>query len=181
MPLSRGFDGRHIQTHPTCGALLVALDFSLGIAMDILVREFAEADREALRLLYVASRNATFNWNAFELHQASDFDAHTEGERILVAVADAEILGFASVWEPDSFLHNLFVHPSATRQGVGQALLASCTQYFSNTPTLKCLKANVNATQFYKSQGWESLREEVGPDGPYFLMAKASATRPPAS
>jgi ribosomal protein S18 acetylase RimI-like enzyme len=111
--------------------------------MDILVREFEEADRDALRLLYIASRNAAFTWSAVELHQALDFDAHTEGEKILVAVTGAEILGFASIWEPDSFLHNLFVHPSATRQGVGQALLASCAKYFSNTPTLKCLKATL--------------------------------------
>ena len=145
--------------------------------MDILVREFEEADRVALSLLYVASRNATFTWNTVELHQVSDFDAHTEGEKILVAVAHAGILGFASIWEQDSFLHNLFVLPSATRLGVGQALLASCSKYFSNTPTLKCLKANVNATQFYASQGWESIREENGPDGPYLLMTKAAAKR----
>jgi GNAT superfamily N-acetyltransferase len=143
--------------------------------MNILVRAFEEADRDTLRLLYVASRNATFTWNAVELHQAIDFDAHTEGERILVAVVDADILGFASIWEADSFLHNLFVHPSATRKGVGQALLSGCAKYFTITPTLKCLKANVNATQFYKSQGWQTLREETGPDGPYFLMAKGTA------
>ncbi len=145
--------------------------------MDILVREFEEADRVALSLLYVASRNATFTWNTVELHQVSDFDAHTEGEKILVAVAHAGILGFASIWEQGSFLHNLFVLPSATRQGVGQALLARCSKYFSNTPTLKCLKANINATRFYASHGWESIREENGPDGPYLLMTKAAAKR----
>lgn len=143
--------------------------------MNILVREFEEADRDALRLLYLASRNTTFTWNAIELHQALDFDAHTEGERILVAVVDGEILGFASIWEADSFLHNLFVHPSATRKGMGQALLSGCAKYFTNTPTLKCQKANVNATQFYKSQGWQAVREETGPDGPYSVMAKGTA------
>lgn len=143
--------------------------------MNIFVREFEEADREALRLLYVASRNATFTWNTIESHQAIDFDAHTEGEKILVALVNGEIVGFASIWEPESFLHNLFVHPSSTRKGVGQALLASCAKYFTKTPTLKCLKANVNATQFYTSQGWSTLREETGPTGPYFLMARGTA------
>ncbi|MGQ0597563.1 GNAT family N-acetyltransferase [Aquabacterium sp.] len=143
--------------------------------MRILVREFEEADRQALRDLYVASRNATFTWAPAGSHQASDFDLHTEGERILVAVRGSTVLGFASIWEPDSFVHNLFVHPSALRQGVGQALLASCTKYFAKTPTLKCLQANVNAMQFYKAQGWEAVREDVGPEGPYILMAKATA------
>lgn len=141
--------------------------------MAILVREFEEADRTALRSLYLASRNATFTWKAAERHQALDFDAHTEGEKILVAVVDGQVLGFASIWEPDSFLHNLFVHPSATRKGIGQALLMNCSRYFSKPPTLKCLKANVNAAQFYAAQGWRTLREEVDAEGPYLLMTKA--------
>ncbi|MHA7685970.1 GNAT family N-acetyltransferase [Cupriavidus sp. PET2-C1] len=139
--------------------------------MSILIREFKEADREALQHLYVITRNATFFWNHVELHQTIDFDVHTSGEKILVAIEGIEIIGFASIWEADSFLHNLFVHPTAQRQGVGRALLDSCTKYFSNTPTLKCLKANANAMQFYKSQGWQILREELGPDGPYFLLS----------
>lgn len=99
-----------------------------------------------------------------------DFDEHTQGERVLVAVGEGKILGFASVWEPESFLHNLFVHPAFKRRGVGQALLASCARYFSGTPRLKCLKANLDAIRFYKFQGWRIVREEFGPEGPYLLM-----------
>lgn len=98
--------------------------------MAIIVREFEEADREALRLLYVAARNATFTWMPAGLHQISDFDSHTEDEKVLVALSDQKILGFASIWEPDGFLHNLFVHPSAIRQGIGLALLNRCAHYF---------------------------------------------------
>lgn len=141
--------------------------------MRITIREFEEADRDLLRSLYLASRNATFTWRPPHLHQPADFDAHTEGERVLVAIADGEVLGFASIWEPDSFVHNLFVHPSAKRRGLGQALLDGCAKYFDKRPTLKCLTANINAVQFYKAQGWKILREETGPDGPYFLMEKA--------
>lgn len=141
--------------------------------MAIIVREFEEADREALRFLYVVARNATFTWMPAGLHQISDFDSHTEDEKVLVALSDQKILGFASIWEPDSFLHNLFVHPSAIRQGIGLALLNRCAHYFANAPRLKCLTANENAIQFYKSQGWNALHEDIGPEGPYILMAKA--------
>jgi ribosomal protein S18 acetylase RimI-like enzyme len=140
--------------------------------MKTLIRELQEADRDALRDLYVASRNATFGRNPDKPHLPSDFDTHTEGEIVLVAVADQKILGFASIWEPDSFLHNLFVHPSAIRQGVGKALLAGCAKYFYGRPRLKCLKANTNALAFYESQGWGILREELGPDGPYLLLER---------
>lgn len=138
----------------------------------IVVREFEETDRDVLRRLYACSRNAAFTWQAAEAHQLLDFDAHTEGERIVVAVIDGHVLGFASIWEADSFLHNLFVHPSATRQGIGHALLSYCSQYFSKPPTLKCMKANINATRFYETQGWRVLREDVAAEGPYFLMGK---------
>lgn len=141
--------------------------------MRIIIREFEESDREALRHLYLESRKKAFTWSPIDHHQLADFDAHTEGERILVAVVEGEVLGFASIWEPESFLHNLFVHPSATRQGIGQALLGSCEKYFNKPSTLKCLVANFNALQFYKTQGWTILREETGTDGPYFLMEKA--------
>lgn len=142
--------------------------------MAIHVRPFEEIDRETLRRLYLDSRNATFTWDPAGSHQASDFDRHTEGEVILVAVVDDEIRGFASIWVPDSFLHNLFVHPSHKRQGIGQALLKGCDPHFANTPTLKCRQANVNAAQFYHSQGWITLRDETGPEGPYHLMAKCA-------
>jgi GNAT superfamily N-acetyltransferase len=142
--------------------------------MNIRVREFVDADREPLRAVYLASRVATFPWTDAELYQATDFDAHTEGELILVALLDAEIVGFASIWEQDSFLHNLFVQPSALRKGVGRALLARCMEYFRETPTLKCLQQNDNATGFYLSQGWDVVREEIGPEGPYLLMTKTA-------
>lgn len=146
-------------------------------AMKIIVREFEETDREALRDLYVASRNAAFIWDCGKRHLQFDFDAHTEGEKVLVAVADEKIIGFASIWEPDSFLHNLFVHPSAMRQGVGKALLAHCAKYFCGKPRLKCLKANTNALAFYRSQGWSVLREELGPDGPYLLLERQATVK----
>ena len=140
--------------------------------MRIDVREFEESDRQVLRSLYLESRNAAFPWVSIGCHQLADFDVHTEGELVLVATVANEVVGFASIWEPDSFLHNLFVHPSAKRKGIGQELLKRCARYFNQPPTLKCLTANSNAVQFYKAQGWVVLSQEVGEDGPYFLMGK---------
>lgn len=141
--------------------------------MTVLVREFEEADREALRQVHVLSRRATFTWQPPEAHQASDFDECTQGERILVAHRDGQPVGFAAIWEAEDFLHSLFVHPAFLRQGVGKALLDRCADHFRGTATLKCVKANVNAQHFYLSQGWTVWREEADPDGVYLLMAKS--------
>ena len=142
--------------------------------MEIVVREFAEADRASLRALFVASRDAAFAWVPSGTHRAEDFDVTTKGERILVAVHQGDIVGFASIWEPDNFLHNLFVHPLFLRRGVGKILLKRCDKYFSDAPILKCIKANESAIQFYLSQGWSVRHEADGPDGGYLLMARES-------
>lgn len=141
--------------------------------MTILVREFEEADREALRQVHVLSRRATFTWQPPEMHQSSDFDECTQGERILVALLDGLPVGFAAIWEAEDFLHSLFVHPAFIRQGVGKALLDRCADHFRGKATLKCLKPNLNAQHFYLSQGWTVLREEADPEGVYLLMAKS--------
>lgn len=142
--------------------------------MQVIVRDFVEADREALRKLFVVSRDAAFTWAAVGAHKHEDFDACTAGERILVAEHSCHLIGFASVWQDDSFLHNLFVHPQHQGRGVGTKLLAGCDKYFSSTPTLKCLKANERAKRFYQSQGWRIRSEADGPEGPYVLMERAS-------
>jgi GNAT superfamily N-acetyltransferase len=140
--------------------------------MRIAVREFVESDRPALRELFVASRNDAFPWVSPSSHRPEDFDAVTHGERILVALDGACAIGFASVSEFDSFLHNLFVHPEFQAKGAGKALLAACERYFATVPTLKCVKANVRATLFYQLQGWVVRHEAEGPDGTYLLMEK---------
>ena len=143
--------------------------------MQFIVRAFVEADRDALRQLFVLSRDAAFPWAPAGAHQLQDFDASTAGEQVLVAVQGGQAIGFASVWREDSFLHNLFVHPAQLGKGVGAVLLAACDPYFCCVPTLKCLVANAPALRFYRSQGWTVRSEADGPEGRYVLMEKASA------
>ena len=138
------------------------------------IRTFVEADRPALRNLFVVVRNQAFTWAPPGNHRLEDFDMVTEGERILVATTAGagEALGFAAVWEPESFLHSLFVHPDWQGQGIGKALLAACQPYFTATPTLKCLEANRAARAFYGSQGWQLRQRGESADGAYLLLAR---------
>ena len=147
--------------------------------MQVNVRPFIETDREALRELFVDSRDIAFSWVTFGTHKIDDFDASTIGERILVAEHNCRPIGFASVWQDDSFLHNLFIHPDYQGKGVGKKLLSACSKLFFSTPTLKCLKANVHANQFYQSQGWSVRSEVCDPEGTYFLMENLNFVRFP--
>ncbi|MEZ8696608.1 GNAT family N-acetyltransferase [Vibrio lentus] len=107
----------------------------------------------ALRQLYLDSRSATFTWQDTTVFELSDFERDTDGEQIWVAVEGSEVLGFISIWEPDAFIHHLFVSPHKLRNGAGARLLNLSKQHYS-TLSLKCLVANENATDFYHSNGF---------------------------
>lgn len=150
---------------------ILAAKFPLQSAfMDLMIREFWEADRAALQTLFMLARNAAFPWQPPGAHRREDFDQQTEGERILVALDRKLPIGFAAVWEPESFLHHLFVHPDYFRRGVGTALLSACEPYFRTAPTLKCVQQNERALRFYRALGWRVVSEGVGEGGPYYLL-----------
>lgn len=92
--------------------------------MTIVVRAARRTDWPALRALYLHARRDTFAWLPAERFAAGDFDEHTRGEALLVAQArDEGIVGFVSVWEPERFVHHLYVAGTRLREGIGAALL----------------------------------------------------------
>ncbi|EGQ8241610.1 GNAT family N-acetyltransferase [Vibrio parahaemolyticus] len=137
--------------------------------------KFQSHHLDAVKKLYRDSRLATFSWHDSVLFELSDFDRDTEGEDIWVASKSNEILGFISIWEPDNFIHHLFVSPRNLRSGVGLKLLDFAKQRYSNL-SLKCLTQNSNAIGFYRSQGFTIV--ETVDDGAesYHLMKCQSQT-----
>lgn len=80
---------------------------------------------------------------------ASSFDKDTEGEFILVALVDNEIVGFVSVWSRDNFIHHLYVSNHFQNKGIGLRLLNSLIKKAPSELTLKCLVKNKLALNFY--------------------------------
>lgn len=100
----------------------------------------------------------------------NDFDHDTDGECIWVATEKKQPVGFISAWEPENFIHNLFVYPSNTGKGIGSALLHVCLNKIGRPASLKCLEKNSIARDFYLSKGWKITSHGEGPDGNYHLM-----------
>ncbi|AJJ65092.1 GNAT family N-acetyltransferase [Yersinia aldovae] len=138
--------------------------------MSIEIRQYQESDRPYLRTLYLASRRAAFNWLAGEHFRLEDFDRVTLGESILVAIDGDQHLGFASIFMAESFLHNLFVEPTAQHHGTGKALLRAAQTLFTSHGALKCLEKNQRALGFYQKQGWVAIATGTSNDGDYILM-----------
>lgn len=101
------------------------------------------------------------------------FRGATQGEALLVARTGDTLAGFAAVWEPDRFIHHLYVAPEAQRRGVGRALVDACAQHFGRPLSLKCLTANHDARRFYRATGWREGQCHTGPDGPYVVCVLA--------
>ena len=137
------------------------------------VRPFAEPDRAAVEAIYRECR-AEATWLPPAAREHSDFAGDTAGETLFVAVgSDDHPLGFVSVWEPDRFIHHLYVRSEVRDRGIGKALLSSLNTRLPMPWKLKCLTANDAALAFYASQGWIKISSDVGEEGPYWVLEKS--------
>lgn len=129
-----------------------------------------EFDYPALRKIYLESRRKNFYWADTEAMTLDDFDKHTEGEYIILAEEDNRILGFASLYLPDNFIHNLFVHPDFFGMSVGGLLLHASIEKMNKPIRLKCISENHAAIKFYEHKGWKKIVEEGNPSEKYWVM-----------
>lgn len=138
--------------------------------ISIAIRDYLPADHDALAGLYLQSRIETFHWLDTKAYSLTDFDTDTLDEKIIVSFVDDEPAGFLSVWEPDSFIHHLYVHPRHVGKGIGKSLLNMAASLFDVALKLKCLKQNEHALAFYKSQGWAIRGEGEDENGVYLEL-----------
>ena len=99
-------------------------------------------------------------WNfAFPEHQRAisvvDFEAEVVDDLTLVAVIDRRIIGYIAIWEPEWFIHHLYIDPLIHGNGVGTALISHLERLAApHSISLKCLLNNTSAMGFYKALGF---------------------------
>ena len=136
------------------------------------VRPFIERDRASLEALYRSCRLEADWLSAAAKHQ-SCFSRDTKGESLLVAVGFSdEPMGFISVWEPDAFIHHLYVRRSQRGRGIGGMLLDSLDGRIPRPWRLKCLRANAEALAFYLNRRWKEISSGESEDGPFAVLEK---------
>ena len=139
------------------------------------IRPYRHADRARCAEIYVAARRVAFPWVPAENFSPDDFIRDTADEQIAVAErstngAEAEILGFVSVFLSGRFIHHLYVDPDRRRAGVGRLLVRHAIGLRRGPWRLKCVVANTPAMAFYRSEGW--VEEGRGSDdlGPHATL-----------
>ena len=122
-------------------------------AESMVIREFHSSDLDRCALIYERAWNSAFPTRT-RCISPKQLGRETRGETMIVAEEDGEVLGFASVWQPNSFLHHLHVDPDHQRRGVGTALLEQVAQSTSAAVSLKCQVGNGGALSFYAKLGF---------------------------
>ncbi|RUL72166.1 GNAT family N-acetyltransferase [Dyella choica] len=138
--------------------------------MTIMVRPATTEDLPTLRELFLQSRREIFNWQPPEAFRLEDFDAQTQGELLIVAAKGERLAGFISVWEPDHFIHHLYVDRLHFRRGIGRALLHALPGWPTTRYGLKCLRQNESALAFYQACCFTEVGMGTADDGEYLLL-----------
>ena len=110
-------------------------------------------------------------WDPTHAMDPPNFATVSEGERVFVTCDDNDkISGLISVWEPEQFIHHLYVRSDCKRQGIGHALLASLDSWLPKPWTLKCNQENHPALDFYRALGWRQRKRGTNDAGAYLLL-----------
>jgi ribosomal protein S18 acetylase RimI-like enzyme len=141
---------------------------SLGMKTEI--SEVQEDDIAILQQLFLSVRRNTFDWLDTSEYKLEDFNKQTVNEFILVARCENIVVGFISLWIPDSFIHHLYIKNEHKATGVGKALLQEIQNTMPSPIKLKCLKKNKIALNFYNKNGFEEIENGVGTEGEFSIL-----------
>ncbi|CAB3773963.1 MULTISPECIES: GNAT family N-acetyltransferase [Burkholderia] len=139
--------------------------------MSVAIRSAVAEDWPKLRQLFMEVRRDAYPWLEPEKIRSEDLDEQTQGELLLIAEDDSGLpAGFVSVWEPDNFIHHLYVGLDRQRLGVGRALLHALPEWPTARYRLKCLTRNLSALSFYRACNFIEVGSGISEDGDYILL-----------
>lgn len=133
--------------------------------MLIQIVEKKDKDYSVIQSIY----NAVRNEKPF-LSEIPDFKIALTGEVVYEAIAERETIAFISFWEPDNFIHYLFVNPLYQSKGIGLQLITHLSEVYGKPLGLKCLSENADAVRFYKKNGFYEKYRGTTAEGEYIYF-----------
>ncbi|MFC6345923.1 GNAT family N-acetyltransferase [Vagococcus carniphilus] len=126
--------------------------------------------------LYNNTLEKAFVWQKESRIDLDSFVKMIDVELAYLAYEEEQLVGFLTLYEPDTFIHFLFIDTALQKSGVGSALLGKIELDFPNEDiSLKCLLQNKNALSFYKKKGFKVVetKDDLGLES-YQLLVKES-------
>ena len=129
------------------------------------IRLAGAADAAAIAHIHMASRAAAMPYlppQRRDHHEVSRWveEVLLTSCHMLVAVRDAEILGFAAL--DGEMLEHLYLRPDARRQGIGTLLLDEVKRCSPGGVSLHVFQQNTDARAFYEAHGFTVLDTSDG-------------------
>lgn len=138
--------------------------------MSIAIRPYAPSDITACVGIFDRAWHAGHPY-APRIIDEKVFAMETADETLFVAVDErGAVIGFVSIYLPQSFVHHLYIDPPQSGRGIGTKLLAHAVATAGGSATLKCQTSNERALRFYRRQGWVEVAAGVGEYGPWVAM-----------
>ncbi|MDT2830373.1 GNAT family N-acetyltransferase [Vagococcus carniphilus] len=126
--------------------------------------------------LYNDTLEKAFIWQNEPRVDLGSFIKMIDVELVYIVYEEKKLVGFLTLYEPDIFIHFLFIDTALQRGGVGSMLLEKIELDFPNKSiSLKCLLQNKEALNFYKKKGFSVIetKDELGLES-YQLLVKES-------
>lgn len=126
-------------------------------------------DLDEAAALYSRVAKATLHWLPPGGFEPEVFLEQALHETIWLAWERGHIIGVAALYEPDSFLHSLYIDFGHQGRGVGLALLNTVASAARGPLSLKVEEQNLGARRFYAREGF-SERETGVTDGSRWIL-----------
>ncbi len=115
---------------------------------------FEERYLQEMGELYIEVAGHVFSSDEGDEADLDDVEEATEGEVIYLARSEDRIVGFIAYYQPDHFLHSLYIHFDYQGKGVGRQLVDHIVKEHGPGHTLKVEKQNEGAIGFYSRLGY---------------------------
>lgn len=138
--------------------------------MKIKIEPYSPKHQSAIEEIYCHTLKNEWEVLADLSQLKSDLAESFQEETVLIASHNEAILGFISWYEPDAFIHHLYIDKQYRDKGVGKELIQCALNRLRYPVRLKCLQKNKKALDFYFSQSWYLVGEGSSEEGDFFLM-----------
>lgn len=104
--------------------------------------------------IFLRARLAAFPGRRSGSFDLEDYYHAIADDEVRVAETGGTVVGFVSLYRPESQIRNLFVDPAWQHRGIGSRLLAEARSRVRTPARLSCLANNGAARAFYEHNGW---------------------------
>ena len=133
------------------------------------IRSYAPADAPTCADIFDRAWHSGHPYAPREIDVAT-LGAETRDETVLIAELEGRVVGFVSVYLPESFVHHLYVDPARQGRGIGPLLLERAVALAGGRASLKCQTGNARALAFYRRLGWIEVTAGTSEFGPWVAM-----------